>query len=177
MTVFRRDFLKLAASGTAGAATAAVITPGARGQPAPMPAAGAAFVFDVTRFGAKGDGVTIDTPAINKAIEAANASGGGTVRLRSGTTGVGNKAIALKNCRNVVCATSPSSRAATSGCCSPASTTSPSTTSASTPTATAWTSTAARTSTSPTAPSTRRGTTASAPSRATRWATTRPPRT
>ena len=30
-----------------------------------MPGAGTNSVFDVTRFGAKGDGVTVDTPAIN----------------------------------------------------------------------------------------------------------------
>ncbi len=85
MTVFRRDFLKLATSGAAGAAATAILTPGAQGQAAPMPGAGTNSVFDVTHFGAKGDGVTIDTPAINSAIEAASKSGGGTVRLPSGT--------------------------------------------------------------------------------------------
>jgi polygalacturonase len=44
---------------------------------------GAGF-FDVRNFGATGDGKTIDTPAINKAIEAASAAGGGTVVFPAG---------------------------------------------------------------------------------------------
>ena len=37
------------------------------------------------RFGATGDGTTIDTPAVNKAIDAAAAAGGGVVRFSAGT--------------------------------------------------------------------------------------------
>lgn len=40
--------------------------------------------YDVRTFGAKGDGQTLDTSAINKAIEAAAAHGGGTVRFPAG---------------------------------------------------------------------------------------------
>lgn len=42
-------------------------------------------VFNVKVFGAKGDGKALDSPAINKAIEAAAASGGGTVFFPAGT--------------------------------------------------------------------------------------------
>ncbi|HKU28769.1 MAG TPA: glycoside hydrolase family 28 protein [Candidatus Sulfotelmatobacter sp.] len=41
-------------------------------------------IYDVRSFGAKGDGTSIDTPAINKAIETAAAAGGGTVVLPAG---------------------------------------------------------------------------------------------
>jgi polygalacturonase len=44
-----------------------------------------AGVFDVKQYGAVGDGKTIDTPAVNKAIEAAAAAGGGTVFFPAGT--------------------------------------------------------------------------------------------
>lgn len=41
--------------------------------------------FDVRQFGATGDGRTVDTPAINKAIEAVAAAGGGTLVFPAGT--------------------------------------------------------------------------------------------
>ena len=44
-----------------------------------------AIVYDVRAFGAKGDGKNLDSPSINKAIEAAAAAGGGTVSFPAGT--------------------------------------------------------------------------------------------
>ena len=74
----RRDLLKLGGMGLAASAAAALPafaaaqSTGAAGSATPM-------FFDVRAFGATGDGKTVDSPAINKAIEAAAAAGGGTV--------------------------------------------------------------------------------------------------
>ena len=57
-------------------------------RPALTPGSGAfadpASVFDVRKFGAKGDGQTLDSPAINRTIDAAAAAGGGTVFFPAG---------------------------------------------------------------------------------------------
>jgi polygalacturonase len=50
-----------------------------------VPAPARAATFDVRDYGATGNGSTNDTDAINAAIAAASADGGGTVRFTSGT--------------------------------------------------------------------------------------------
>lgn len=55
-----------------------------------LAACASAAVFDVKTFGAKGDGVAPDREAINRAIEAAAAAGGGTVYLPAGHYATGS---------------------------------------------------------------------------------------
>lgn len=66
-------------------ATAGVAAPRLYAATDASPAQKTSGIWDVRAFGATGDGKTIDTPAINKAIEAANSAGGGTVRFAAGT--------------------------------------------------------------------------------------------
>ena len=54
-------------------------------DPRTATAQSAAPVFNVRSFGATGDGKTLDSPAINKAIGACSAAGGGTVWIPAGT--------------------------------------------------------------------------------------------
>jgi polygalacturonase len=54
------------------------------GEAQTIPPAPNSGTFDVKTFGATGDGMTIDTPAINRVIEAAAAAGGGTIRFPAG---------------------------------------------------------------------------------------------
>jgi polygalacturonase len=76
----RRHFLRLTGAAMAGAAAGGFVLPSAAKTSQP-----AANAFDVKGFGVKGDGKTLDTPAVNKAIEAAAAAGGGTVSFPAGT--------------------------------------------------------------------------------------------
>jgi polygalacturonase len=81
MTIFpstRRASLKALAS-----ALGATLVPFAASRAAIVPSTPAGG-FDVRSFGARGDGATLDTAAINAAIEAAAQAGGGTVRFPSG---------------------------------------------------------------------------------------------
>jgi polygalacturonase len=50
-----------------------------------LPAADGPKVFDVRQSGAKGDGSTFDTAAIQKALDACGEAGGGTVKFSPGT--------------------------------------------------------------------------------------------
>src|SRR5262245_62240609 len=81
MDWIRREFLKLA--GVSALLGPALLSRGMLAAMAQIPSAGAGTVFDVRNFGAVGDGKTIDSPAINRAIEAAGAKGG-TVYIPAG---------------------------------------------------------------------------------------------
>ncbi len=78
----RRDLLRLSSMGLAASAFPALAA--AQAKRTPIRAA-SPLMFDVRAFGAKGDGKTIDSPAINKAIDAAAAAGGGTVVFPAGS--------------------------------------------------------------------------------------------
>ena len=77
----RRDLLRLSSMGLAASAVTSIPALAARKPAAP---ALSPMLFDVRTFGATGDGKTVDSPAINKAIEAAAAAGGGTVFFPGG---------------------------------------------------------------------------------------------
>jgi polygalacturonase len=83
----RRDFLRTGSLGMAAAAIPAVsfaasVQDGASATTASQASAG---IFDVRKYGATGDGKTLDTEAVNHAIEAAAAAGGGVVVFPAGS--------------------------------------------------------------------------------------------
>ncbi len=82
MDKHRRNFLRLAGCGVA---TAGLTAPHLYAATDASPSQTMRGIYDVRTFGATGDGTTIDTPAVNKAIEAASSAGGGTVRFAAGT--------------------------------------------------------------------------------------------
>jgi polygalacturonase len=78
--IARRGFLKAAGVGIAGGAL--IWGPE---RPVAASAAESKSLYDVRTFGAMGDGKTLDTLAINRAIEAVAATGGGTVCFPAGS--------------------------------------------------------------------------------------------
>ena len=87
MTTFssmRRDFLRAGSFGVAVAALPAVSF-AVSAQTGAAAIARPEDIFDVRKFGATGDGKTLDTEAVNHTIEAAAAVGGGLVVFPAGT--------------------------------------------------------------------------------------------
>jgi polygalacturonase len=82
----RRDTLRFGGIGAAGVLPLAAASPaGATTRSGTRRGNHQGPAFDVTRYGARGDGRTIDSPAINRAIDAAAKAGGGTVVFPAGT--------------------------------------------------------------------------------------------
>jgi hypothetical protein len=103
----RRRFSGAASAGIAAAASqivGAAQTGGSRG-PSGIP------VYDVRDFGAKGDGSTIDTAAVQAAIDACSRNKGGTVFIPAGNFVIGT--VELKS--NITLHLSPSGRLLGSG--------------------------------------------------------------
>ena len=91
MTLFnpqRRDLLRVGSLGMAGAAIPAVSFAASKAGDAPdtssASAPGNGVFFNVRAYGAIGDGKTVDSPAINRAIDAAASAGGGMVLFPAG---------------------------------------------------------------------------------------------
>ena len=79
---FRRDFLRI---GGYGAAAAAVPSMSLLASPRNGAAPASQGIFDVRTYGATGDGKSLDTDAVNRAIEAASSTGGGMVVFPPGS--------------------------------------------------------------------------------------------
>jgi polygalacturonase len=79
----RRSALKQ--SGIALASAAASHVPGGLAGQSNRASTAHSAVLDVRTYGATGDGKTIHSPAINRAIDAAASMGGGTVIFPAGT--------------------------------------------------------------------------------------------
>ena len=80
----RRDFLRAGGIGAAAAAIPAVTIAGTAHQAAGLAPEAMQGGFDVRKYGATGDGKTLDTDAVNRAIDAAAAAGGGAVVFPAG---------------------------------------------------------------------------------------------
>ena len=81
----RRELLRFGGMGFAAAAATAMPAAAYRRDRSTPNKSATLDIFDIRTYGAVGDGKAVDTPAINKAIEAAAAAGGGTVLFPAGT--------------------------------------------------------------------------------------------
>ena len=85
MQTRRRDLLKLGGGGIAASLVTGPALFAANASHSSAAGSTGSGTYDVRKYGAVGDGTTIDTPAVNKAIAAAASSGGGTVLFPAGT--------------------------------------------------------------------------------------------
>ncbi|MGA8731174.1 MAG: glycoside hydrolase family 28 protein [Terracidiphilus sp.] len=81
----RRDFIRTGGMGVVAAAMPIASSAALAQQGASIAPEASLGIFDVRKYGAKGDGKTLDTDAINRSIEAAAAAGGGVVLFPAGT--------------------------------------------------------------------------------------------
>ena len=81
----RRDLLRTGGIGVAAAAIPAVSFATAAQEGSGAHTVQTLAIFDVRKYGAAGDGKTLDTAAVNRAIEAAAGAGGGAVVFPAGT--------------------------------------------------------------------------------------------
>jgi polygalacturonase len=81
----RRNFLRIEGFGMAAAAIPVVSFAASTQKVVPVTAIASQGIFDVRKYGATGDGKTLDTQAVNRAIEAASSAGGGVVGFPAGT--------------------------------------------------------------------------------------------
>jgi polygalacturonase len=79
----RRDFLRKGSLGIAATALP-VVSLAASGHAEAVASASPEGTFNVRKFGAAGDGKTLDTDAVNRAVDAAAAAGGGLVIFPAG---------------------------------------------------------------------------------------------
>jgi len=86
MPLNRRDLVTLAGAGLAATLPSLAVSRATQGESSSPhgEAVAAASPFNVRNYGAVGDGKTLDSPAINRAIDAAAAAGGGTVYFPAG---------------------------------------------------------------------------------------------
>ena len=90
----RREWLgKLALPATGAVIAAGILdakpAEGARAKPTPSNDDLGARVYNIRSYGAKGDKTTVDTAALQAAIDACTADGGGTVLVPAGTFTIG----------------------------------------------------------------------------------------
>jgi len=80
----RRDFLRRSSTSSLALLLPDIAAAQTSGQQAPHGQDEPVGGFNVRMFGAVGDGVTLDTPALNKAIETISKGGGGTLYFPAG---------------------------------------------------------------------------------------------